>query len=68
MQGIEHRVINIDLGNLGGSALTDHSIEVPDHEQVGIPVTYVPARNTIFLTDVLSRSRSFRCRSHCDWY
>ena len=45
--GVEHRVINIDLGNLGGSALTDHSIEVPDHEQTGIPVTYVPARNTI---------------------
>ena len=48
--GVEHRVINIDLGSLGGSALTDHSIEVPDHESEGIPVTYVPARNTIFLS------------------
>ena len=45
--GVEHRVINIDLGNLGGSALTDHSIDVPDQLQEGIPVTYVPARNTI---------------------
>jgi 7-cyano-7-deazaguanine synthase len=35
--GVEHRVINIDLGNLGGSALTDHNIDVPDHEQEGIP-------------------------------
>ena len=52
--GVEHRVINIDLGNLGGSALTDHSIDVPDHEQVGIPVTYVPARNTIFLSYALA--------------
>ena len=48
--GVEHRVINIDLGNLGGSALTDHNIDVPEQQQDGIPVTYVPARNTIFLS------------------
>ena len=52
--GVEHRVINIDLGNLGGSALTDLSIDVPEQEQVGIPVTYVPARNTIFLSYALA--------------
>lgn len=46
---VEHRVIGIDLGQIGGSALTDHSIEVPDQPTEGIPVTYVPARNTIFL-------------------
>jgi 7-cyano-7-deazaguanine synthase len=46
----EHRVIRIGLGDLGGSALTDDSIAVPDHATTGIPVTYVPARNTIFLS------------------
>jgi 7-cyano-7-deazaguanine synthase len=46
----EHRVINIDMGQLGGSALTDDSIAVPDAGGEGIPVTYVPARNTVFLS------------------
>lgn len=46
----EHRVIRLHLEDFGGSALTDHSIEVPDHETGGIPVTYVPARNTVFLS------------------
>jgi len=46
----EHRVINIDLGQLGGSALTDESIAVPGAGGEGIPVTYVPARNTVFLS------------------
>ena len=56
---VEHRVIDIDLRAFGGSALTDDSIEVPKHrsgdEVVGaeIPVTYVPARNTIFLAYAL---------------
>jgi 7-cyano-7-deazaguanine synthase len=49
MGAIEHRIINIDLGQLGGSALTDKKIEVPDAGGGGIPVTYVPARNTVFL-------------------
>ncbi len=57
--GVEHRVINIDLGNLGGSALTDHNIEIPDHETDGIPVTYVPARNTIFLSYALAAAEVF---------
>jgi 7-cyano-7-deazaguanine synthase len=46
----EHRVISIDMGQLGGSALTDKSIDVPEAGGGGIPVTYVPARNTIFLS------------------
>jgi 7-cyano-7-deazaguanine synthase len=47
---VEHRVMAIDLGGIGGSALTDRDIEVPTAPSVGIPVTYVPARNTIFLS------------------
>ena len=46
---VEHRVMVIDWGNIGGSALTDESIAVPEAETQGIPVTYVPARNTVFL-------------------
>lgn len=45
-----HRIIPIDLGGFGGSALTDESIQVPESEADGIPVTYVPARNTVFLS------------------
>ncbi len=56
---IEHRIITIDLGQLGGSALTDTRIEVPkdrSEAQMGddIPITYVPARNTIFLSYALA--------------
>ncbi|HMN46238.1 MAG TPA: 7-cyano-7-deazaguanine synthase QueC [Povalibacter sp.] len=46
---VEHRVIRVDLGGIGGSALTDASIAVPETPQSGIPVTYVPARNTVML-------------------
>lgn len=45
-----HRVIPIDLGGFGGSALTDSTIDVPTGGTEGIPVTYVPARNTVFLS------------------
>lgn len=48
--GVEHKVIPIALDAIGGSALTDAAIAVPDHATEGIPVTYVPARNTIFLS------------------
>lgn len=44
-----HRVIGIDLGAVGGSALTDRAIAVPEAPTEGIPVTYVPARNSVFL-------------------
>ena len=50
----EHRVFNLDLAQFGGSALTDIDIDVPDQAQEGIPVTYVPARNTIFLSLALA--------------
>jgi 7-cyano-7-deazaguanine synthase len=46
---VEHRVMVIDWGNIGGSALTDDSIAIPETQTTGIPVTYVPARNTVFL-------------------
>jgi 7-cyano-7-deazaguanine synthase len=65
--GVEHHVVDIDLAAFGGSALTDPSIEVPKHDDVeaavaeaaggtgghDVPVTYVPARNTIFLSFAL---------------
>ena len=51
---VEHKVVNLGLGDIGGSALTDSTIEVPqssnDEVVAGIPVTYVPARNTVFLS------------------
>lgn len=50
---IEHKVINIDLRAIGGSALTDNKIDVPEQHQEGIPITYVPARNTVFLAIAL---------------
>lgn len=52
-----HKVVRIDLGSIGGSALTDRSIAVPvDGVQPGIPVTYVPARNTIMLAVALAEA------------
>lgn len=49
--GVEaHKVIGLNLNGMGGSALTDLDIAVPETEQLGIPVTYVPARNTVFLS------------------
>lgn len=59
----EHRTLSIDLGRLGGSALTDPTIQVP-HEPShteDIPVTYVPARNTIFLSYALAWAEVLRC-------
>jgi len=46
---VEHRIITTDAGSIGGSALTDESIAVPESRGDGIPVTYVPARNTLLL-------------------
>lgn len=46
----EHKVIGLNLNGIGGSALTDSSIDVPEAPSEGIPVTYVPARNTVFLS------------------
>jgi len=50
----EHRVMEIPIGALGGSALTDTDIAVPEDGSDGIPVTYVPARNTVFLALALA--------------
>jgi 7-cyano-7-deazaguanine synthase len=61
----EHRCMRIDLGGVGGSALTDPTIAVPEEPQAGIPITYVPARNTVMLSlalgwaEVLQASRIF---------
>lgn len=51
---VEHKVISLNLDNIGGSALTDTAIAVPDQPTEGIPVTYVPARNTVFLSLALA--------------
>lgn len=49
-QVLEHKILQLGLDSIGGSALTDDHIAVPQSPQAGIPVTYVPARNTIFLS------------------
>lgn len=49
----QHKVVQLDLQTIGGSALTDSSLAVPETEGEGIPITYVPARNTIFLSIAL---------------
>ena len=64
-EGIEHLIADIDLAAFGGSALVDGSLDVPKHESLeelaaeepgdsGVPITYVPARNTIFLSFALA--------------
>ena len=50
----EHRVMHVDLAEIGGSALTDKSLAVPTTASAGIPITYVPARNTIMLSLALA--------------
>ncbi|WP_028873976.1 7-cyano-7-deazaguanine synthase QueC [Tepidiphilus margaritifer] len=51
---VEHRIARVDLGVFGGSALTDEAIAVPEVPTEGIPVTYVPARNTVLLSVALA--------------
>jgi len=58
---VTHKVINLGLGAIGGSALTDEHIAVPNTPQEGIPVTYVPARNTIFLSFALGWAEVLDC-------
>jgi 7-cyano-7-deazaguanine synthase len=50
----QHRIMRVDLADIGGSALTDPSIAIPEQPSAGIPVTYVPARNTIMLALALA--------------
>ena len=58
-----HRVMELDLSAFGGSALTDRSIAVPEAPGEGIPVTYVPARNTIFLSLALAWAEVLAARA-----
>jgi 7-cyano-7-deazaguanine synthase len=62
---VEHRVIEINIGQLGGSALTDTAIDVPEAGGEGIPVTYVPARNTVFLSIALAWAEVLKADSIC---
>ena len=59
---INHIIFDIDLSKIGGSALTDNSIDVPNKNTTGIPVTYVPARNTIFLSIAASFAEKYMIR------
>ena len=58
----EHRVMHVDLAGIGGSALTDHAIAVPETATSGIPVTYVPARNTMMLALALGWAEVLEAR------
>jgi len=58
----EHRIMRVDLAGIGGSALTDPGIAVPEQPSVGIPVTYVPARNTIMLSLALAWAEVLEAR------
>lgn len=62
-QVVEHKIIEIDLTVFGGSALTDKNINIPEHESQGIPVTYVPARNTIFFSLALAWAEVIQANS-----
>ena len=57
-----HRVITVDLSSFGGSALTDPNIDVPETPTPGIPITYVPARNTVFLSLALAWAETLGAR------
>jgi len=59
---VQHRVLSIDLAGFGGSALTDPAIAVPEAPGDGIPVTYVPARNTVFLALALAWAETLGAR------
>jgi 7-cyano-7-deazaguanine synthase len=58
----EHRVMQVDLAGIGGSALTDWSIPLPDRPSPGIPVSYVPARNTLLLALALAWAEVLEAR------
>jgi 7-cyano-7-deazaguanine synthase len=58
----EHKMVTLDLRSIGGSALTDSAIDVPEQRSEGIPVTYVPARNTVFLSIALGWAEVLNAR------
>ncbi len=61
----EHKVVSLDLRSIGGSALTDDAIDVPTDDPGGIPVTYVPARNTVFLSIALGWAEVLDAEAIC---
>ena len=63
--GCEHVVFPLDLGRFGASALTDRAIDVPEGPAAGIPATYVPARNTVFLSVALALAEARGIRDLC---
>lgn len=62
MGAASHRVVSVDLRSIGGSALTDDEIDVPEGGTEGIPVTYVPARNTLLLSLCLGLAEVLEAR------
>jgi len=60
----EHKIINVGLDCLGGSALTDKAVSIPEELEEGIPTTYVPARNTIFLSLALGWAEVVGAKDH----
>jgi 7-cyano-7-deazaguanine synthase len=58
----EHRIMRIDLAGIGGSALTDWSIPLPEQPTAGIPISYVPARNTLLLALALGWAETLEAR------
>jgi len=59
---VDQIIFDIDLSKIGGSALTDEEIDVPSTSSAGIPITYVPARNTIFLSIAASYAEKYMIR------
>ncbi|HZF25583.1 MAG TPA: 7-cyano-7-deazaguanine synthase QueC [Steroidobacteraceae bacterium] len=59
---VEHRTMNVDLAGIGGSALTDATLAVPETPTKGIPITYVPARNTMLLSLALGWAEVLEAR------
>ncbi|WP_053980397.1 7-cyano-7-deazaguanine synthase QueC [Marinagarivorans algicola] len=62
---VQHKVVKLDLRAIGGSALTDETIDVPEDDPGGIPVTYVPARNTVFLSIALGWAEVLGAEAMC---
>lgn len=60
--GVSHRVVAVDLRAIGGSALTDDAFDVPTELSEGIPITYVPARNTLMLSLALGHAEVLEAR------
>lgn len=63
LSATDHKVVKLDLGSIGGSSLTDARMDVPEEETSGIPSTYVPARNTVFLAIALGWAEVLQART-----